>query len=151
MKRESTRHGVQRTSVSSVVKPVRDGWKPSFLGGLLFLCCGIMQADEAFFNDKVLPILAERCFECHSHEAGKAKGGLVLDSRTGWEVGGDSGASVVPGDVDGSLLIQAVTYEKADYEMPPKGKLPDAEVAILKRWVAMGAPDPRTGGEEVVG
>jgi hypothetical protein len=105
-------------------------------------------ADDAFFNEKVQPILARRCYECHSHEK-KIKGGLALDSKSGWEVGGDSGPALIPGKADESLLIQAVSYTKADYEMPPKGKLPDDEIAILKQWVAMGAPDPRASGPGV--
>ena len=112
------------------------------------LLSGALRADEAFFIEKVQPILAQRCFECHAHEK-KIKGGLVLDSRAGWETGGDSGPAVVPVRVEESLLIQAVTYGKADYEMPPKGKLPENEIEILKQWVAMGAPDPRSGGEGV--
>ena len=97
-------------------------------------------ADE-HFNSYVLPILQKHCFECHSHAAGKAKGGLVLDSRGGWVKGGDSGPAIVPGKLDDSLLIQAVRYD--DLEMPPAGKLSADEIATLQRWVAAGAHDPR--------
>ena len=45
----------------------------------------------------MLPLLKKHCYECHSHEAEAAEGGLVLDSRSGWKVGGDSGPAVVPG------------------------------------------------------
>ena len=121
--------------------------RPLFIISLVI--SGTLRADEAFFIEKVQPILAQRCFECHAHEK-KIKGGLVLDSRAGWETGGDSGPAVVPGQVEDSLLIQAVTYARADYEMPPKGKLPENEIEILREWVAMGAPDPRGGGEAVV-
>jgi len=99
-------------------------------------------ADDAFFLDQVEPILRQRCYECHSH-AGKIKGGLVLDSRSGWEAGGDSGPAVIPGAVEKSRLIEAVRYANPDLEMPPKAKLPAAEIAILEQWVARGAPDPR--------
>ena len=102
-------------------------------------------ADEgAFFDSKVLPILQKRCFECHSH-ASKIKGGLALDSRSGWAEGGDSGPAVEPGKPDDSLLITAIRYADGDYEMPPRGKLPEAEIAVLEEWVRKGAPDPRTG------
>lgn len=100
--------------------------------------------DEVFFQSKVLPLLEQRCFECHSHEA-KIKGGLALDSRAGWQTGGDHGAAVTPGAVEESLLIRAVRYRDADLEMPPKGKLADAEIAILEEWVRQGAEDPREG------
>ncbi len=98
--------------------------------------------DVAFFEAKVLPVLKARCYECHSH-AGKIKGGLVLDSRSGWQAGGDSGPALVPGDVDKSRIIKAVHYGTPDLEMPPKAKLPESEIAILEQWVAAGAHDPR--------
>ncbi len=59
--------------------------------------------------------------------------------------GGDSGPAIVPGKPRESSLIEAVLYENEDLQMPPKGKLSDAEIQILVRWVKMGAPDPRTG------
>src|SRR4051794_8622881 len=54
-------------------------------------------ADELFFQEKVLPLLQQHCYGCHSHAAGKMKGGLALDSRSGWEQGGDSGPTLKPG------------------------------------------------------
>lgn len=98
--------------------------------------------DEKFFRESVLPLLKQHCFACHSHASKKVKGGLVLDSRSGWAKGGDSGPAIVPGKPDESLLIQAVRY--ADLEMPPSGKLPAEAIATLERWVAAGAVDPRT-------
>ena len=71
----------------------------------------------AFFEKQVASILKRRCYECHSHESGKAKGGLVLDSRRGWQKGGSEGAAIVPGKPGESLLMEAVRYES--YEMPP--------------------------------
>ncbi len=94
-----------------------------------------------FFQQQIAPLLKRRCYECHSHEFGKAKGGLVLDSRRGWEEGGSEGAAIVPGKLGESLLIQAIRYES--YEMPPDEKLPASEIALLEKWIAMGAPDPR--------
>ena len=69
------------------------------------LAAPLLEADE-YFTTKVEPILKERCFECHSHEAGKMKGGLTLDAKSGWVSGGDSGPAIVPGKPDESLLIQ---------------------------------------------
>jgi len=97
----------------------------------------------AFFEREVVPVLEKRCFSCHSHESGKAKGGLVLDSRSGWETGGKSGTAIVPGNPGASLLIKAVHYQDEDFQMPPKEKLPDSEIALLEKWIAMGAPDSR--------
>jgi hypothetical protein len=42
-----------------------------------------------------------------------------------------------------SLLFQAITSTDKDAQMPPKGKLPDAVIADFRRWIEMGAPDPR--------
>ncbi|MFM7604110.1 MAG: c-type cytochrome domain-containing protein, partial [Prosthecobacter sp.] len=86
----------------------------------LIFCVFSHAADTAFFDSKVLPILQKRCFECHSHGS-KIKGGLVLDSRSGWEQGGDNGPAIKPGELESSLLIKAVRYVDAEYEMPPKG------------------------------
>lgn len=100
-------------------------------------------ADEiVFFENKVRPLLIERCFECHS-QAKKIKGGLALDSRPSWQKGGDSGPAILPGKPDQSLLITAVHYTDKDLQMPPKKKLSDGEIEVLTKWVAMGAPDPR--------
>src|SRR4051794_14759663 len=98
-----------------------------------------------FFETKVRPVLAERCYKCHSIESGKNKGGLVLDSRDGWLKGGENGPEIVPGDPAKSRLIKAIGYSDPDLQMPPKGeKLSAKEVAALTEWVKMGAPDPRT-------
>jgi len=97
-----------------------------------------------FFEKRIRPLLIERCYECHSSGAKKLKGGLRLDSHEGWSKGGDSGTALVPGDPDKSLLVQAVRWLDEDTQMPPKNKLPQAEIDALVEWVKMGAPDPRT-------
>jgi len=97
---------------------------------------------QRFFETKVLPILHKRCLECHSHQTGKSKGGLMLDSRSGWQTGGDSGPAVVPGKPDESLLIRAVRH--IELRMPPTGRLPTEETRILEDWVLSGAHDPRS-------
>ncbi len=104
-----------------------------------------LPADQVdFFEKKIRPLLAENCFECHSAEK-KTKGGLRLDTRDGWAKGGDSGPALVPGDVEASRLITAVRYRDKEFQMPPKKKLSDEQVADLEKWVKLGAPDPRTG------
>ena len=101
----------------------------------------------AFFESKVRPILAENCYKCHSAEKGKSKGGLTLDSREGWEKGGENGAAIAPGSPEKSLIIKAISYLDAELQMPPKGeKLSAAQIATLTEWVKMGAPDPRKLG-----
>src|SRR3954454_860121 len=98
-----------------------------------------------FFEGKIRPILADKCYKCHSAETGKSKGGLTLDTREGLLKGGESGPGIKPGNPDSSVLIKAVLYTDKDLQMPPKGeKLSDKEIADLTSWVKMGAPDPRT-------
>jgi hypothetical protein len=99
--------------------------------------------DTAFFTGKIQPIFKDHCYECHSHESGKTKGGLALDSRSGWSTGGESGPAVIPGKPEESRLIEAVRRVDADTAMPPKKPLPAEEVALLTEWVKRGAPDPR--------
>jgi cytochrome c553 len=92
-----------------------------------------------FFEAKVRPLLVGRCQDCHGPD--KQKGGLRLDSPGAMRAGGDSGPAVEPGDPENSPLVEAVTYAGA-VQMPPDGKLSDAEIAALVAWVKMGSPWP---------
>jgi len=94
-----------------------------------------------FFEAKIRPVLLTHCMECHSDDSGKMDGGLALDRRAGWQVGGESGPAITPGDSAASLLMSAIRYESI--EMPPTGKLPAAVIADFEKWIDMGAPDPR--------
>src|SRR5688572_12939541 len=111
------------------------------------------RADEGtdFFEQKIRPVLAEHCYECHSAQAKKLKGGLLLDSKAGWQRGGDTGGpAIVPGDAEKSPLLRAVRHDDPEVAMPPKKpKLSDSIIADLTAWVKMGAPDPRDGSGEV--
>ncbi len=110
----------------------------------------LSEQDHEFFEKQVRPILVRRCFECHGGSV--AEGGLSLASRQGWRNGGESGPAIVPGDPQSSLLIDAINHQSL--VMPPAargGKIPQAEIDILRTWVEMGAPDPRTGSEFIGG
>jgi hypothetical protein len=96
-----------------------------------------------YFEKHVRPLLVAKCYKCHAADTQK-RGELVLDTKAGWEVGGESGETIAPGKPDESLLIEAVRYE--GFEMPPDKQLSDKEIEILVEWVKMGAPDPRTEG-----
>ncbi len=93
-----------------------------------------------FFEARVRPILVERCVKCHGPR--KQSSGLRLDSRAAALKGGDTGPAVVPAKPEESLIVQAVTYRHDELKMPPNGKLSDADVQFLTRWVAQGAPWP---------
>ena len=116
---------------------------------LLALCLvsSVIAADDSditaeqrqFVQTKVLPLFEARCFQCHDGTE-ETKGGLVLTSLASVIKGGDSGQAIVPGKPDESMLIEAIRYE--GFEMPPRSKMPDAEIGILVDWVTMGAPWP---------
>jgi hypothetical protein len=94
-----------------------------------------------FFESRIRPVLVEHCYECHSTDAAKLQAGLYVDSREALLAGGDSGAAMVIGKPESSLIISAVKYE--GNEMPPKRKLEQAEIDALTKWVEIGAPWPQ--------
>lgn len=99
--------------------------------------------DLEFFEKKVRPLLVERCYSCHSQDSKTLQGGLRVDSLKAMLEGGDSGPALVKKSPDESLLIQAIRFEPdADFQMPPKGRLPEKEIAILTEWIDRGAPYP---------
>jgi len=97
----------------------------------------------AFFEQKIRPLLINRCYECHSAESTELGGGLLLDSQRGLLVGGDNGLPVLPNSPEQSTLLKAVSYSEASLQMPPDAQLSQDEVADLRHWISMGAPDPR--------
>ncbi len=94
-----------------------------------------------FFEKRIRPVLAQHCYACHSSRAATVFGELRLDSREAILQGGRSGEAVVPGDPDGSRMIQAVRYS-GPISMPPAGKLGDRQIADLAEWIRQGAPWP---------
>src|ERR671924_526315 len=73
-----------------------------------------------YFEKHIRPVLVERCYRCHSKDAEKVKGGLLLDSREGILKGGEGGPVLVPGDPEKSKLIIAIRYHDEEIRMPPK-------------------------------
>ena len=104
----------------------------------------ISEQDERFFENRIRPLLIQHCYECHSRQADEPDGGLLLDSKPGWMRGGDSGPAIKPGNPEASRLIEAVRYENVGLQMPPESKLADGDIRALERWIANGAPDPRS-------
>ncbi|MFM7592343.1 MAG: DUF1549 domain-containing protein, partial [Isosphaeraceae bacterium] len=101
----------------------------------------LSREESDFFEARIRPVLVRHCYECHSSESMKIKGGLRLDHRAGLVAGGETGPAVVPGNIEGSLLVDALRYE--GLEMPPSGKLSDEVIRDFEKWIRMGAPDPR--------
>lgn len=95
-----------------------------------------------FFEAKVRPILVEHCYECHS--GSELSGKLSVESKPQLLLGGETGAAITLGDRwQDSLLLRAISYEREELQMPPKGRLADQQIQTLKQWIADGAPDPR--------
>ncbi len=128
----------------------------------VLICAGLWLAagsawadgDAEFFEKRIRPLLAERCESCHSTAKGKTSGGLALDTREGWQKGGDSGPPIVPGKPEESLLVRAVRYVEDGPQMPPEekgGRLADADITALADWVGRGAPDPRGAAARIGG
>lgn len=105
-------------------------------------------AQRDFFENRIRPALVKYCYECHSAKSEDLGGKLYVDSRRGLRAGGESGPSIVPGNPDDSLLIQAIRWE--DTEMPPDEPLPQRVIRDFERWVQMGAPDPRNEQKEKI-
>jgi cytochrome c553 len=95
-----------------------------------------------FFEERVRPILAENCYKCHGTE--QQKGSLRLDLRDAVLAGGESGPAIVPGKPDESVLVEAIKWQSL--EMPPTGKLNEAQIATLTDWIRAGAPMPKDHG-----
>jgi len=101
------------------------------------------KAGIEYFEKHIRPVLVSKCYECHSSSSKEPKGNLLLDTREGIRMGGDSGEAVVPGQLADSVLLEAIRWE--GLEMPPEEQLPPETIAKFEQWIKMGAQDPRDG------
>jgi hypothetical protein len=69
----------------------------------------------------------------------------MLDNRAAMQKGGDSGMLLAAGDPGKIRLLAAIGYDNEELQMPPDGALPDEVLANFKKWIELGAPDPRDG------
>lgn len=113
---------------------------------LLLLTPGLAHAQgpakAVTYKDHVLPVLRKHCLNCHN--ADKAKSDLDVSTYQALMTGGASGEAVKPGNAGQSLLYR-VTAHEVEPSMPPKGKIPDADLALIKAWIDAGAPDTAVG------
>ena len=120
------------------------------LATLVVWGASVRAADDAQ-AEKAVALLDSRCFKCHSHSAGKNKGGLVMDSLAGLTTGGDGGAALLPGDPAKSLFLQNILETDPEKMMPPKGdRLTKDEVTLLQDWVKSGATWPKSRTKALV-
>jgi hypothetical protein len=121
---------------------------------LPLFACGISAAAEPaesaeFFERRIRPVLSEQCYKCHSSTSEKLKGGLMLDSREAAVKGGDTGPAIAPGDLDKSLLVEAIRWQNKDMQMPPKKALAAEQIADIEAWIKAGAVWPQEAGAKV--
>jgi mono/diheme cytochrome c family protein len=99
------------------------------------------------YNRDIRPILSNNCFKCHGPDAAERKGGVRLDERDAALKPAESGElPIVAGKPDASALVSRIFAEDEAERMPPADsgkKLTDAQRALLKRWIAEGAPYQR--------
>src|SRR3954465_13091045 len=113
---------VRQSPTSTISRFRRMAWLTISLG----LAAQVVAAADdpagiEFFEQKIRPILADNCYQCHSQDSKKIKGGLLLDTKESLLKGGDTGPAIEPGDPEKSLLIKAVRYGDENLQMPPKG------------------------------
>src|SRR5215475_10349347 len=99
----------------------------AFLASLSVPAAPFTSEQLEFFEKQVRPVLAEKCYKCHSAQSEKLKGGLRLDSREGLLKGGDGGPIINLTAPEQSRLVEAIHYQNPDLQMPPKGRLPERE------------------------
>lgn len=114
------------------------------------LCFGFAFAEDAkpagdkpagekiTYEQHILPIFREKCGTCHN--ANDKKGDLVLDNYAATMRGGASGEVLkLDGDADGSTLYRVVAHLAEPFMPPSQPKLPDAQLALIKKWIEGGA------------
>ncbi len=100
------------------------------------------KAQVSFYEKEVLPVLTQHCLKCHGADPDKLKGDLNLTTRKGVLTGGETGPAVNLAKPADSLLVKMIHYKEDGYKMPPKGKMPDKDIATLEKWVKEGLPVP---------
>jgi WD40 repeat protein len=113
------------------------------------ICVLVLAAAPAFaqqakkevvtYKDHVSVILRKHCSNCHNPD--KATSDLNVMTYQALIAGGASGEPISAGSPDQSLLYRVVAHLDEPY-MPPKGpKIPDADLAMIKKWIERGAPE----------
>jgi mono/diheme cytochrome c family protein len=109
----------------------------------VFICAAAYSADAPsaeqieVFEKQVRPLLVQNCNECHG--AKKQEAGLRLDTQAGFLKGSDGGVVFTAGNVEGSRLLTVLKYVDGETQMPPKGKLSDEQIMVIRKWLEQGA------------
>ena len=99
--------------------------------------------DASLFETKIRPVMAAKCYACHSSKLKAPMGGLVLDTKAGMAAGGSGGSVITVEKPSASRLLTALRFTDPHLQMPPSGKLSETVIADFEAWIVAGAPDPR--------
>ncbi|HRX54664.1 MAG TPA: hypothetical protein P5016_09135, partial [Verrucomicrobiales bacterium] len=88
------------------------------------------------YKDHVLPILENRCLNCHNPD--ETKGGLDLSTFSATMTGGSGGKVAFAEDPDGSRIYRLFAHLEEPYMPPEKPKGADAELQVIKDWIMGG-------------
>ena len=104
-----------------------------YLGVMVLLnAADISPADLAFFESKIRPVFADNCYKCHAEDSKRLKGKLLLDTKAGWQRGGESGQVIIPGNAKDSLLFKMINHLPEVESMPKDTKLTAAQMGGLE-------------------
>lgn len=101
------------------------------------------QIQLRFFENRVRPLLTEKCLDCHGPDSGKREGGLDLSTRATLLAGGDRGPAAIPGDAENSLIMQLLGGHGSGLGMPPEDPLNADQQSVFRQWIDTGLIDPR--------
>jgi len=113
----------------------------------VFLCLlagSLASADTEFFESKIRPVLAGKCFGCHSSQVKQPMAGLRLDSAEALT----ASKTIVAGRPDESRLFLSLTYAHT-IKMPPSGRLDETVLADFRQWILDGGEFPVAASSQV--
>ena len=128
---------LKRTTALEKRRSVRNGGFPTaaFFAALASVASAAEPAKKTTYEDDILPIFRDNCLKCHNPD--KLKGDLDLTSFSSAIKGGGSGVTLNAGDADSSQLFKSITHAD-EPTMPPNAKLPDKDIATIRRWIEGG-------------
>lgn len=106
---------------------------------LPFALAGFAAAQEAkkvTYQDDVLPLLENKCLNCHNPD--EAKGGLDLSTFSATMNGGSGGEVAIAEDPLGSRIYTLMAHREEPYMPPQKPQSPDSELKVIADWISGG-------------
>ena len=109
---------------------------------LLSVCTTSAASRNWLYERDIAPILRTYCAGCHNDA--DREGEFSVETFASLNKGGDKGVTLKPGDPESSLLVKLIEG-RSKPSMPPKDepRVPAAELALLRQWIADGAPGPQ--------